>query len=172
MPIRIGQQDPLWANVKLKNSTLTIKNHGCLIVSLCMGISKLNPRTEIRPNDLARLLKFTDANHPYGEGLLIWGDNAEQFKQFGIEFVGRYMTANEDDFDNIDRMSESGDHFAVIEVLTKTGGRHWLFVWKWGWMNKPVCFDPWDGKVTYNPYGFKGKYVRMTGYAVFRKLTA
>ena len=171
--LRLSQKNPIWANVKLKNTGLTVRSVGCTLTSINMGLLKFNPKSEIRPNDIARLLKFTDVNHPKGEGLIIWGDNEEQFKQLGIQFIGRYYGDSEDDIETIDKMAEDDDHFVIIEVLRKDGGNHWMFchgtalTWRGFGL---ACDDPINGAILWKTVGWGAPYVRMTGNAVFKKI--
>lgn len=171
--MRISQRDKRWSNVKLKNTSFTIGGHGCTVCSINMGILKFNPKSEIRPNDIAKLLKFTDSSYPLGEGLIIWGDNKEQFKRLGIEFLYRYYGNSEDILELIDSASEEIDRFVIVEVLRKDSGRHWLFchgssiTWRGkGW----ACDDPINGKREWKTVGLGAPYVKITGCAIFKKL--
>lgn len=173
MSIRLSQRDSRWKNVRLHNTVLSIGSSGCTICSINMGIMKFNPKTEIRPNDIARLLKFTDINHPLGEGLIIWGENEKQFKQLGVKFIGRYFGDSEDDMNVIDDMAETDDYFVIIDVLRKDGGNHWLYchgkalTWRGFGL---ACDDPIDGARLWRTTGFGSRYRRLMGCAIFKRI--
>ena len=134
------------------NSTSLLKYQGCLITSLCMIYSKFHPFFSYLPSQATKEWKFIG-------NLLDWSTN---FK--GMEFVKRVISYNPEEVESYVKKSFG----VVIQVQTKTGV-HWMAVDGWGYLGKPVCYDPIDGKITYNPYGFLGKYARPLGYAVMQE---
>jgi len=152
--IRLSQRDPRWLNVKIGKSISTIGNYGCLITARCMIFNKFHPGHWYWPDQAAR------------EGVFI-GNNMDwvNTKYPGMKFVKRVVGY---DPVTVKEWVKKPDFGVVIQVLTKSGV-HWLAVWDWGIFGKPVCFDPWDKTVIYNPYGLLGKYRSAIGYAVLEK---
>lgn len=171
--MRISQQDPRWSRLLLGPSSLTVGGHGCTTCSISMGIMKLYPRSwqkmKCLPNDLVKKLAYTDDEHPLGGGLIIWGENKEEFKELGIEFVGRYSTFNAIDQEEAEKAARFKDKFVILEVATRSGGRHWLHCLSrsaFGW----ACENPWNGKMEWKTVGFGAPYSRVIGYAIFKRL--
>jgi hypothetical protein len=143
-----------------------------------MGLSELFPREwgnkSWTPGDLARFLVYTPDTHRLGGGLIIWGENRKKFNQLGIEFIGRYYGDSAGDLATIKNFSKHEDHFVILEVSTKSGGRHWLHVigpsLTWRGMGF-ACNDPWDGKRLWKTTGWLAPYVRIKGYAIFKRNT-
>ena len=155
---RLSQNDKRWKYAKIGKSQSIIGNQGCLIVSLCMLYSKFHPFNNILAPDLmGKKWKFSG-------NLLDWSTKFE-----GMEFVERVWTYMPEHAKEIKKYSDSDDYGVALQVQTKSGV-HWMAVWKWGYLNKPVCCDPWDGDILYNPYGFLGRYVRPLGWVLFKKV--
>lgn len=152
--VRYSQQDYRWSDVLIGQSKSQIKYKGCLITALCMIFNKFHPGHYYWPRTAAKDWAFL-------------GDNLDWIKtKFpGMTFVERTMGFPADKIRDYIKNPEYG---VVIQCLTKSGV-HWLACWDWGIFGKPICFDPWNGTVLYNPYGYFGKYVRVIGFAVMKK---
>ena len=171
--IRISQRDPLWRNVQIGDSPVVLGTDGCLLTAISMIRSKFYPyhlyrKPYVRPDEFAKLDVFNE------DGEIIWAKIAPVLKEsFGMEFVVReydYFPSVDDN--KLKAYCNNPDYGVCIEVLTKTGKRHWLALvgrsyrnlWL-GWASN----DPWDGRRLWKTVGFGGVYVRIRGYAVFRK---
>lgn len=177
MSRRLSQVSSKWANVRLGESNLTVAGHGCTTAAISMGLSKLFPREwpkrKWNPGDLARYLVYTNYHHPLGEGLLIWGANKTQWKQLGIEFIGRYHGYTEKDRAMINTLSKSPEYFVIIEVARRDGGRHWLHARgnAWTWRGYGMAADdPINAKRLWKTTGLFAPYSRILGSAVFKRI--
>ena len=161
---RYSQRNKRWSRLRLSPSVLNIGGHGCLLTNLSSACNTT-------PDVLVRKLQFTDDDHKYGGGLIFWNDhNKKIFRSYGLEYIGRYMSWTEEDFKLNKKYSKDDDYTVITEVATGGGDRHWLLNWNWGYLNKPVCYNPWDGGILYNPWGFLGRYPRPTGWLLFERI--
>lgn len=180
--LRLAQQDPKWGNLNIQDSKYTVGSNGCLITSICMIISKFYPERGFEhfysPAEAVRDWDFTSVPGDSDPRYLVWNSINES----GIKFVWRQynyqpdrlmfdpVTGEKDlEINILKKYVQSDDYGVVIQVLNSKGGQHWLAAWKWNIFNKPTCFDPWNAKVLWRPFGWLGKYSRMTGWALVRK---
>ena len=177
--IRLSQNDSRWERIRLGDSSLTVGGHGCLLTCISMMISEFYPyefkRKDYGPGVLAQFLDFTDENHKYGPGLLLWNEeNKKKFEQLGLQFVGRYRSFNPaEDIDKIVDFCRMSDHFPILEVRTRTERKHWVvpvgraFTWRGiGWASN----DPWDGSRQWKTVGRWAPYKYEIGWLLFKKL--
>jgi hypothetical protein len=159
--VRISQNDPRWANTIIGNSSKTISQVGCLIVSLCMLHSKWYPKNWIRPNEAAKTWKFTSLPSDPEPKYLDW---------VNTDFEGMRFIWREWDYDKkkLEKYVKDG-YGCVVRVKTKSGGQHWLAVWWWGIFEQPICFDPINGHILYKPTGWLSPYAKFDGFAVIQK---
>ncbi len=179
--LRLSQRDKKWAKDKIGKSKSTIGGNGCLITSLCMLISKFYPERGFKhyytPAEASRDWKFVKVKGDSDPKYLAW----TSINNSGIEFKWRSYGYEPDrviqdpitreyarEREIMRKYINSKDYGVTIQVRTKKGGQHWLACWKWNIFNKPTCYDPWDKKVVWNPFGFLGKYSRCTGWALIR----
>lgn len=140
------QKNPEWSNAKIGKTNLTIREKGCLIVSLSMLSSWYGQY--LSPSYLAKNLKFTDS------GLLIWKsiDGVMPMK-----FIYRYYHSDDK---KIKEILFSKDNACVLQV----NGNHWVVLVGYSKMFGYKIADPIDGKV---------KYLSSTNYDItgFSELT-
>lgn len=151
---RLSQQDPRWADMHINKTNSTLRYHGCLIVSLCMLYSKFNPKTQFFPDFALSEWKFIG-------DLMDWRKTDYKKMKFLDRIFGYDPVV-------VEKLVKDG-YGIVLQVLTRSGV-HWMAVEGWGYLGKPVCYDPFYGDILFNPYGFLGRYVRPIGYAVFKKV--
>lgn len=176
---RLSQNDYRWERIRLGPSSLTVGGHGCLTTCISMGISKFYPyefsRLDYGPGKLARYLNYTDDDHEYGPGLILWNqENLSKFEHLGMEYIGRYRSFDPyKDIKMIHDFAQSEDHFPVLEVLTRYGNKHWVapvgraFTWRGiGWASN----DPWDGSRQWKTVGIGAPYKYELGWLLFKKL--
>ena len=164
---RWSQQDIRWCNKRLGPSVLTCKFHGCLVTAIANYTDKT-------PGELIDLLEFTDDNHPSGGGKILWNTrNKETLRKLGLDYVDRYRRwEGQKDRDAMFECCQSQDYFPLLEVETKSGGRHWVtpisraLTWRGlGW----AVNDPWNAKREWKTVGFMAPYVRETGWLLFTR---
>ena len=168
-----SQNDHRWSRLNLGPSSLKMGGHGCTTTAIASGLTHFFQQKTETPGELARFLVYTDDNHPLGGGLIIWGQNRKQWAKLGIEWVGRYSYDPQRDYTKLREFAESPDYFVIIEVLRKDGGRHWLtligpsFTWRGkGW----ACMNPWKGNYEWKTVGLLAPYVRVIGWALFKRV--
>lgn len=134
-----NQLDKKHASVTIGQTALQIKDYGCTICSICMGMSFFNVYTE--PKDASKLWAFDT------QGRILW--TKTNFTPFRFVWRG---------YDKNFKAYAKENTFIILEVQIKGWNtRHWI-LW-----TKNELFDPYGGK-RYNtlPPDFT-----ITGFAVF-----
>jgi len=166
-----SQRDNRWARIRLGNSVLTIGSSGCLVVSISNAIG-------ITPSELVKKLEFTDDNHKYGGGLILWNEkNKKVFRSYGLEYIGRYDMWGADDYQQMKEWCADDEMVPIMQVKTRTNtrfDRHWVLPLgrRWsilglGWLS----VDPWTGGMQKKTVGIGAPYMYETGSVLFRRIT-
>lgn len=163
---RLSQGDYRWSRKNIGESNLTIGGYGCLITCIAMASGKT-------PLEVEDVLHFTDNDYTYGGGLMMWDDhNKKELHKMGLEYVGRYRGWGKEDERKMKELCQAEDFIPILEVLTKSGYRHWVLpigralTWRglgWG------VNDPWNGKREWKTVGFGAPYVKETGWLLFKR---
>jgi len=169
--IIISQKDWRWRESKIGKSNLTLGKYGCLIVSLCMILSKFYPHRGFKhyysPLEAIRDWSFTK------NGLLEWRSINNSGMIF--KYRGKYnpniimkdpitgkMRKQKDVLKEYMRHKNYG---IVLQVLTYRNNQHWLAGQSksiLGWMAN----DPYLKRVLWAvPFPYK----RITGFAIIAK---
>ena len=174
---RFCQNNPKWKNLKLGNSTTSVGNAGCLLCSLLSVESKFHPYQHDTVEKAVKDWVFVKCGDDPEPHYIDWTHT--KFKN--MEFVWRQyaylpnmiindpLTNTADTQENIlKKYSMFPDLGAVIQVMTKKGGVHWLAlvgksIWNW------AAIDPWDGKMLWSSVGLLGKYPKLLGFALLKK---
>jgi len=166
--IRISQRDERWGDVTIGMTNVKMKTDGCLITSIAMLRTKFFRADKfpyIRPDEFAKGLTFNM------NAELIWSKS--DFEKYGMEFVWRqynYFPSIHDA--DLKAYCENPDYGVLVQVLTYKGKKHWITLvgrsaknlWL-GWATN----DSWDAKRLWKTVGWKGRYVRITGFVVLKK---
>ena len=166
-----SQRDKRWARIRLGSSVLTCGSSGCLATSIANAIG-------ITPAELIGKLEFTDDNHKYGGGLILWNEkNKATLRNLGLEFIGRYNGWGVDDFQKMKEWCADDELVPIMEVKTRTNtrfDRHWVLplgrrwsIWGLGWLS----VDPWIGGMQKKTVGAGAPYMWETGSLLFKRIT-
>lgn len=163
-----SQRDMRWARKRLGKSVLTCSEVGCLATSIANAIG-------ITPAELIDRLEFTDDNHKYGGGLILWNDkNKETLRKLGLEYIGRYRSWGVDDYQKMKEKCTDDEYVPILQVKTRTQtrfDRHWVLplgrrwsVFGLGWLS----VDPWTGGMQKKTVGMGAPYIWETGWILFK----
>lgn len=161
-----SQNDPRWKDIKFKDcAKSTIGQNGCLIASLCNARKKFYPNEEYTPLQASKDWKFV-VGADSEKHWLVWTTDFPGFK-----FLTRVRQFTQDDLKKIKTLIQSPEYAVVIEVETKSGGRHWIMAKHASMLGGIKCIDPWPfpANIPTQTWGFMGRYMRPTGYAVLKK---
>ncbi len=167
---RLSQNDHRWSRIMLGRSYLTIGSHGCLVTCLAMIAG-------VTPAVMANSLQFTDPEHKYGAGLIIWNErNLKVLKEeYGLEYVpnSRIRSFTAKDRRDMQTYCKSEEYFPILEVETRVHKRHWLLpvgraltFRGFGW----ACENPWNGAREWKTVGWMAPYLWETGWILFKKI--
>jgi hypothetical protein len=177
--LRLSQnKDSRWKDIKIGKSKYTIGTNGCLIVSLCMILSKFYPERGFEhfytPAEAVRDWKFTGVTGDPDPRYLVWSS----INNSGMKFIWRkynYMpdsfiedpVTKETDLESniLKKYASSKDYGVVMQVINSKGNQHWVALeWKSliGWVGN----DPWNGAKRWMlPFPYK----RIGGWALIKK---
>jgi len=153
-----------------------------LICTLIMLISKFYPERGFEhyysPLEANRDWKFVRIAGDPDPKYLAW----KSINKSGVKFIWRNygyqpdrlildpVTKKKDlEFNILRKYVNSKKYGVAIQVLTRKGKQHWLACWKWNIFGKPTCYDPWNGRILWRPFGYLASYPRCTGYAIIKK---
>lgn len=147
-----SQRDKLWAEEKLGSSSLTIGKAGC--VTTCIADLSTFYGDSLNPLEISKLVQYTQAGYPQGEGLIIWSSCVFPHFRFERREYGR----NEK---NIRNALKHADRSVILQVANKS---HWVVAIR---STKPLGIaDPWNGGFsTMKRYGDN-----ITGAAYFIRI--
>ncbi len=145
-----SQNDPLWKNIKIGNSKLTLGNYGCTTCCICTLASWFGDI--ITPRVLAKTA-FCYTN----DGLILWLKLKDLFQK--IQFLYRYYSFNEKIIDEY--VIKNPDTAVLLNV---DHNYHWVAA-----LNKSKtgykCVDPWTYPAKVRNY----KNSEIGGFAVLIK---
>lgn len=148
--IKLWQRDPLWANVKIGRSNLTISKYGCALT--CVSMLSDYFGCFQRPDDIATKLDWFTP-----DGLILW----TKLNFSKMAFVWRFYKLNTETVNAAVKDPNLGC------ILNVDNGSHWVCVLsKIPFLNIYRVFDPWENKVR-----LTSSYKNITGGAIFRKRT-
>ena len=129
--IYLSQRSPLWTNVKMGKSNLTIGEYGC--TTTCISMLSDYFKCFVSPKDLAQGIQGYDAN-----GLVIW----EKLK-LPMKFEKRLHEYNPDEI----AISLKDPKKAVILEFQLPGTKHWCVALSKVPLAANTYFiaDPWTG---------------------------
>lgn len=165
-----SQRDNRWSRIRLGSSVITCGSSGCLATSIANAIC-------ITPAELIKQLEFTDDDHKYGGGLILWNDkNKETLRKLGLDYIGRYDGWNEGYYEKMKEFCDSDEYIPILQVQTRTNtrfDRHWVLplgrclTWRGlGWLS----VDPWTGGMGKKTVGIGAPYIRETGWLLFKRI--
>jgi len=140
----LNQRNPLWANIKIGQSTETVGQKGCLITDNSAITEEIGQYQD--PGWMAQNLEFTK------EAYLLW----QSLVRAKIDFVYRFYSQNDV---VIKKAFADPDQFVVLQV----NNNHW--VWLVGVVGGYRVMDPYYGdviKITQRKY-------KITGFAILEK---
>ena len=173
--LRLKQGDKKWGKTLIGDSKSKISTNGCLIVSLCMLISKFYPERGFKnyysPLEASRDWTYISIPEDTDPKYLVW----KSINGSGIKFVWRNygyqpdrmitdpVTGTKDlEFNILKKYMNHPDYGVTLRVLTLRNNQHWLAgVGKslLGW----AANDPYLGiRLWTAPFPYK----RITGWAL------
>ena len=143
---QLSQRDPIWANVHIGESNLTIGRFGCTIVSISMVTDRFNKW--ITPDSIATKQKFTK------DGLILW----TKLNLPTVSFIKRGYGRN--DVEIVEAI-QNPDKAVILEVENF----HWVLCIGKSLLGGYNIIDPWFGK----PSTTRSYKDQVTGYAIFKR---
>jgi hypothetical protein len=143
---KYSQNDPVWKNFKIGDSSLSVGDYGCLISCIATLSSYFGENKT--PGELCRIKKlFTPS------GLVIWKKIDEVYKT--MRFLYRYYQFNERVAD--DALLKDPNKCIIFQVDNK---KHWVSALKKVYGGY-VCHNPWSYPASNKTYKFR----EITGMA-------
>ena len=124
------QKDPLWADIKIGNTTSTIGDIGCLVTSIAILIEKSGANENISPFNPGVFVEELNKNNGFTEsGSLIYSAITNVIPNF--EYVGNINLREKTRTEKLNIITEyfNNGYYLTVEVRGATkGNQHWVAV--------------------------------------------
>jgi hypothetical protein len=153
------QNNPLWANLTIGNTSIKIKDKGCVICSLANLLNHFN--FNVNPATLAKQLKFANTGDVY------WSSITTSYPK--VIFIDRIDYSKVQA--NISLIDGLLSHNFPVLVETRTGllrrNPHWVILWEKEY-DKYVMSDPLSDEVFFeNKYKDPARWIYKIVYYKF-----